>query len=304
MNRNTHVYHPYHWPIWVLLGLLRVSVFFPLPLLLWFGRQLGRLLYHCAPERRRITQTNLSRVFPEKDINAVNQLAKAHFRSLGMGFFETVFAWWASDRRIRAVAELIGDKRHLAYQQNGQGVVFMGAHFTCMEMMGRIMALNHHFAITYRRHENPVMEKMYKAHRGRCYDKIIDRNDVRAMVKWLRNGGAVWLAPDQNVSGSHHVFSPFFGIPAATTTSMSRLTRLGKAVLLPQSFERTSDHGRYKMIIHPAVENFPTSDVQMDTDKTMQIIESFARICPEQYLWSHRRFKHRPAGEPDFYSKK
>lgn len=302
MNREKSLYHPIHWPVWGFLGVMRLLVFLPLPLLLWLGRQFGSFLYLIARQRRQIAQTNLSRAFPELDSASLTALTKAHFRSLGMGFFETVFAWWASERRIRAVSLLIGAEQLNTFRAKGQGLILMGAHFTCMEMMGRILALDHHFAVTYRPHENPVMERMYQAHRGRCYDSIISRNDVRAMVRWLKNGGAIWLAPDQNVSSSDYVFAPFFGIPAATTTSMSRLTRMGKAALLPQSFERTSDHGRYQMTIHPPVTPFPTEDIQADTNVTMQLIEKMVRPHPEQYLWIHRRFKHRPPGAPPFYS--
>ena len=55
------------------------------------------------------------------------------------------------------------------------------------------------------------------------------------------------------------------------------------------------------MYIEPALEDFPSGDLQRDTDRVNAILERWIRMAPAQYLWSHRRFKDRPPGEPDLY---
>jgi KDO2-lipid IV(A) lauroyltransferase len=57
----------------------------------------------------------------------------------------------------------------------------------------------------------------------------------------------------------------------------------------------------YEVIFQAPLENFPTQDAVADTTRMNQIIENAVREMPEQYFWSHRRFKTRPQGEGAFY---
>ncbi len=92
---------------------------------------------------------------------------------------------------------------------------------------------------------------------------------------------------------------PFFGVPAATITGLSRIARATGAVVIPAL--TLWENGRYVLRFHPAWDNFPTHDVEADTRRMNVWLEARIREAPEQYFWVHRRFKTRPEGEKGVY---
>ena len=95
------------------------------------------------------------------------------------------------------------------------------------------------------------------------------------------------------------IFAPFFGVPAATLPTVSRLARLTGAAVVP-CICRQVDEG-YEIILQPAWERFPGDSVEADTERMNRFIENEVRRMPEQYFWLHKRFKTRPPGEERFY---
>jgi Kdo2-lipid IVA lauroyltransferase/acyltransferase len=106
--------------------------------------------------------------------------------------------------------------------------------------------------------------------------------------------------PDMDLGDRDALFVPFFGVEAATVTSMARLAAAAKAVVIPVVTHLT-DTG-YMTTVHPAWEDYPGDDIALATLKMNQFIESEVLKFPEQYLWTHKRFKTRPAGEASVYS--
>jgi KDO2-lipid IV(A) lauroyltransferase len=218
-----------------------------------------------------------------------------------MGLFETFFGWWAHPDRILSCCTLEGLDILLQAQQTGRGILLVGPHFTTLEILGVAVALQAPIHVTYRKHNHPVLETLYLKNRAKYYRQSIDKDDSRSLIRSLKSGQTVWLAPDQNFSGKSKGFSPFFGIPAATMPVVSKLAKLTHAIIIPVSFKRTSPTGRYHFTFHPPLDHFPSEDARSDTDRINALFESFVREAPEQYLWSHRRFKTRPPNEPPFY---
>jgi KDO2-lipid IV(A) lauroyltransferase len=99
------------------------------------------------------------------------------------------------------------------------------------------------------------------------------------------------------------VFVPFFGVPAATVPGLSRIAKLAGAKVLPCVTRMLPAGAGYVVRIEPPWEDFPTADVEADTRRMNAYIEKVVGEIPEQYLWSHRRFKTRPPGEAPFYSR-
>jgi KDO2-lipid IV(A) lauroyltransferase len=114
-------------------------------------------------------------------------------------------------------------------------------------------------------------------------------------VKYLKGGGVLWFAPDQESRRGDSVFVPFFGQPAWSLTSTHQLARLSGARVLPLFHERLPD-GRYRVEIGAALEDFPSRDAVADTARIMALLEASIRRVPEQYLWVHKRFKTQPEG--------
>ena len=128
---------------------------------------------------------------------------------------------------------------------------------------------------------------------------MFTKYEIRACVRHMRDGGKLWYAPDQDMRGKDNVFVPFIGIPASTLTATHHLARLSGACVIP-FFHRRLAGGGYELRLEPALENFPSADIENDC-RINQVIERMVREAPSQYLWIHRRFKTRPPGHASFY---
>ena len=300
-SQHKSPYLPRYWPTWLLLGGLWGITRLPYAWQLAIGRGIGWLARHLARQRRHIAATNLRLCFPDLDSRQRQELLAAHFASLGIAVIEFALSWWGTERKLATLAQLHGLEHLQAALQEGNGVILLDVHFTTLEIGGRLLARHMPFHVLYREHKNPVIEKVMCKARTHLYEKAIPRSDMVSMVSSLKQNKAVWFAPDQDHGVRNSVFVPFFGIPAATITTTSRIARICGARVVPFFQQRLANGHGYRLVLLPAVENFPSDDSTEDTRRLMQLIEAQVRQYPEQYLWAHRRFKTRPPGARALY---
>ncbi|MGH8282752.1 MAG: LpxL/LpxP family Kdo(2)-lipid IV(A) lauroyl/palmitoleoyl acyltransferase [Gammaproteobacteria bacterium] len=283
---------PRYWPTWLLLGFMRLMVWLPYTLQLGVGYGIGHLSRFVAGRRWRITLTNLQMCFPELDEKVRRRIAKKHFASLGMGIIEFGMCWWMSERRLHRLAREVCGVEHLqAARAQGHGVLLLAGHFTQLEMVGRILGLQTDLYLMYRPIPNPVIEEVMRGNRERLFDRAISRSDVRLLLKSLKEGKPIWYAIDQGYRGKGSILVPFFGILAPTSPALSRVAQASRAPVVPFFGERLPGTRGYRLTIYPALENFPTDDPVADTLRINKLLEENIRRAPEQYLWSHDRFK-------------
>jgi len=263
------------------------------------GYRIGDLFHAFGRRRRHIARVNVDLCFPDWSESERAHLVREHFRAVGFALFETTLSWWASDARLRKLVRLEGLEHLEQALARGKGVLLLSAHFTTLELAGRLLTQHHRFAAMYRPHENPVIEKLFASNRNRHCLQAIQRNDVKGLLRALKQNQAVWYAPDQGKGGRNSVIAPFFGEPASTHTGTHRIARVSGAPVVPFFGFREPD-GTYRLVIEPPLENFPTDDVLADTTQINRVIEAAVRKAPDQYFWAHRRFKKRK-GMPDPY---
>ena len=293
---------PHFWPTWLGVALLRLLCLLPIPMLVWLGEGIGWTFGRLARERRHITRVNLRNCFPDQDEAQVERTVDAHFRALGAGIFEACLAWWASDQRLRRRCEIVGLEHLERAKAGGHGVLLLTGHFTTLELGARyLLVAGTPFHAMYRPIKNPLMD--WLMHRWRsAIAKLpaLPRDELRPLVRALREGRAVWYGPDQTLDRRDGVFVPFFGVPALMVTATSRLAQLGRARVVPYFPQRIGT--RYRINILPALEDFPSGDDAADAARVIRAIEDGVRLAPEQYFWVHRRFKVRPPGQPSLYA--
>lgn len=294
---------PRHWPLWMGLGLMRALHCLPLRVQLRLGEALGALVARLAQRRRRIVAANLFVAFRECSHEERRRMLHAHFRALGRGVFESAIAWWSPDARI-ASAGLVEGLEHLrAVQARGQGVLLLTGHFTTLELGARFLTLaGVEFHAMYRPYQNPVMDYlMHHWRQRRSRLPALPREELRPLVRALREGRAVWYAPDQTLDPKISVYVPFFGKSVATIVATSKLAAMGRAAVVPY-FPSYLGQGRYRVVVEPALEGFPGPDETADAARVNTVLEAgIRRYAPAEYFWVHRRFKSVPAGEPDIY---
>lgn len=292
---------PQHWPSWLLVGVLKVVALLPLSVSFFLGRGLGRLFYRFAGKRRTIAEVNIALCFPELTEQEQALRVKASMISLGISFFEAGAALWGQKDKFKHRHTIEGLEHIEKAQADGRGALLVGAHFTTIDIAGRIVAYYQRVDTVYRKHKNPVMA--YQITKARdAFGESILRSDMGKLVKTLRRGNLAWYAPDQDYGAKQSVFAPFFGQQAATVTGSARIAKVSRAAMLPFAHYRDG-RGHYRVVIKPALENFPSGDDVADATLVNQSVEASIRECPEQYLWVHRRFKTRPEGLPRPYKK-
>jgi KDO2-lipid IV(A) lauroyltransferase len=293
---------PRHWPAWVGVGVIWLIARLPFRWLMRLGRLAGRLALHLNRERRRIAATNIALCFPELDPASQQALVRANLCDVGMMLVEFALGWMGSRRAIGRVPVTVEGLEHLqAARDAGRGVLLVGGHFSHLELCARLVSQRIRIAGMYRRMDSDVFEFAVLRARLDYADAMFDKDDIRGTVKYMKAGGSVWYAPDQDMRSKDNVFVPFFGVPAATITATHHLARLSNAVVIPFFHRRLPGDTGYALRLGAPLEGIPSNDAAADTARVNAQIEQMVREAPEQYLWVHKRFKTRPPGEPKLY---
>jgi KDO2-lipid IV(A) lauroyltransferase len=282
--------------------LLWVLHFLPLPLLAPVGSAIGLAAYALIGKRRRIARTNLRLCFPSMPPGERERLVRSHFRAFGRALLASGIAWWGSSARLRRTVGL--EDTHRMDALAGQPVIVLVPHFVGIELEGLRVSLDYPGAAVYVRQKDPFVDAFLKRKRerfaGTCM--FLRSAGIRPIVRALRDGGAVQLSPDMDLGPRDALFVPFFGVPAATVPALSRIASLTGARIVPLIVRERPGRARgYSARFYPAWEDFPTADVEADTRRMNAFIQARILEMPAQYLWTHKRFKTRPPGEPGPY---
>lgn len=274
----------------------------PLRMLAGIGNLAGSVAFWLIPERRHVTRINLALCFPEMDPAQREELARAHFRAFMRSFVEHGLLWWASRERIMRLVRVEGIERLRAL--SGQPVILVAPHFVGLDAAFTRLGCEIEVAGLYAHQKSAVYDALLLRGRTRfgLSHAIPRQAGVRAVLASIRAGQPFYYAPDLDFGRRDAVFVPFFGVTAATITGVSRLARLTGASVLPCITRMLPGGGGYVVSLLPAMQDFPTDEVEADTRRINALIEEQVLAMPEQYYWVHKRFKTRPAGEASFYA--
>ncbi len=266
------------------------------------GQFLGSVAFNNLKSRRKTTIRNLEVCFPEWTAEQIEANARQVFIDQMIGIFETLNAWY-SPQWFKNRVQIEGLEHIQNAQAEGKGILLLGTHSTLLDAGGYLCAQFFEPDVVYRPQNNPLLDMLIVRCRATIYANQIDHDDMRGLIRNLKNGHAIWYSPDQDFGLKQGVMAPFFGTPAATVTAHRRLLKIAKAVAIPLYFYRDGDisNPQYHVLIEPALDNFPSDDEVSDAIRTNKIIENQLRIAPTQYMWFHRRFKTRPQGYDKIY---
>jgi len=297
-------YDPRVWGSWLAVAAAWLAARLPLRLLLAAGQGIGLAAYRLARGRRHITEVNLALCFPELSAAERDRLAREAFRHAGVSLAEMIMVWLNPGRSPTPRFTLHGVEHLERARAEGRGVMLVAGHFACIDIASRPVSELIPVDVVYRKNNNPAWEWLQVYGRRHYFQQVIERDDTRSLLQALKRGHVVWYAADQDYGPKHSVFAPFFGIQAATITATARLARFNGSPVVLISQHRSLDDLTWEVCFHPPLEDFPSGDDVADATRLNQLIEDAIRIRPAQYLWAHRRFKTRPAGEARPYQRK
>lgn len=283
------------------LGLLWLLHFLPLPILAGFGNGLGLLLYTLAAERRMVAHTNLRLCFPQMSVSERRRLVRRNFMAFGRSLLERSILWWASGKRIQNLVRVKGLEHYQAVEKGP--VILLAPHFVALDAGGSWLSQYGDMFSVYSNQKNPVFHAKLLKGRSRFGNQLLlsRQQGMRPVVKALRKGLTFYYLPDQDLSIKDALFIPFFGVPAATLNTVSRLVEMTGARVVPITTRMLPLGQGYELQFYPAWENYPTGNDVADTRRMNEFIEQRVLEMPEQYFWLHKRFKTRPEGEKKFY---
>lgn len=281
--------------------LLWLMHFLPLALQARIGNGLGWVLYKLARSRTRVARINLKLCFPDWSDAERERLVLKHVQSFMRGALEHGLLWWASPSRLKRLIRIEGLEHWQAVQN--QPVIWLAPHFMGLNAGGTRLAMDYPAVSMYALQKNPYVMGLLQRSRTRFGTaELYSRQDgIKPVIKAIRKGLPFYYLPDQDFGASDAVFVPFFGVPAATVTGLSRLAKVARARIVPAITRQLPGGEGYVLTFYPAWENFPSDDVEADTRRMNAFIEERVREMPEQYFWTHKRFKTRPLGEEKFY---
>jgi len=293
----------------IVFALLWLAHFLPGRLLARLGDALGALAFALIAERRRVTRVNLAKCFPAMPPQAREALARAHFRAFARSFVDRALLWWAPRARIERLVRIEG-LEHLraamdrpGARPGGAPVLLLAPHFAGLDAGFTRLACELDMVSMYANQKDAYAAERLRRGRSRFGDqRLVSRQEgIRATLSAMRAGRPFYYLPDQDYGPRDSIFVPFFGVPAATVTGLARIARLAEARVLPCMTRMLPGGAGYVLRIDAPWDNFPTGDIAADTRRMNEYIEHRVLEMPEQYLWMHKRFKTRPAGEARFY---
>ena len=293
-NRPLHV---------IELGLVRLAGALACALPAGAARTLGRALGTCArllDLRVQVARGNLARAFPEKDVAERERILHAAYGQAGMAALEILRYPKIKPADLdRIVAGVEHMDAVAAARARGKGVVLLTGHFGAFELFGAAVArLGHPVHFFVRAQSNPLVDHELQGRRAGLGVEVLPHGiGVREVFRALRANECVALVADQD-AGRRGIFVDFFGIPASTPPGPAEFcVRTGASLLLGYLCrERDGTYaGRFLPPIDPPSTGDDARDVRHLTELHVAALEQWIRERPEQWLWTHRRWKTRPA---------
>lgn len=287
----------------LLLVVLWLLHWLPLPLLGRLGEAIGSLLFALLRKRRRIALTNLALCLPELSAAERERIARQHFRSYARSIIERSVLWWASEARLRRL--IVVEPRVPLDVIDAGPTILLCPHFVCLDVAGVAVMLESSLCSVYSRQQNAVFDEALRKGRSRFRPvKLVPRREgIKPIIRAMREGLPFFMLPDMDFGPKDAEFVPFFGVPAATLTAPARIAAATGAKVVPVVATYLPGYRGWKVTFYPHWEDYPGPDVVAATRRMNAFIEERVREAPAEYFWAHKRFKTRPDGEPGFYDR-
>ena len=260
----------------------------------------GDLFWWAVRPRRHIALTNLRLCFPRWTEQKRRAVGRRTFRNMARAVVDHSVLALAPRERLLEYVRVVG-LEHLHDPAN-RPLILVAPHFVGLDAGGVRISMEVKAATIYARQRNQTWNDWVLAIRSRFNTPLLIARagfDLRAGIRAMKDGLPFYYLPDQDYGAQHSVFVPFFGNPAATIPMVARLARIAGAKVVMAVSEMTDDG--YVLHLEPAWPDFPSDDVEADTARMNREIERWVERIPDQYLWTHRRFKSRPEGAASVY---
>lgn len=293
---------PRNWPAWALLAVVGLAVLLPRPVSGFVGARMGDLFRLASKKRRHIVEVNLRLCFPQMSAEQRDQLARQHFQIHGQCLLDMGLIWWARKRFLEQYIRIEGLEHYRAAIESGRHVILLTGHFSALDIAGPAISRFYPQVGLIKPISNDIGDYFMAYGRRRFHGRVYLRDKgMRPIVKAINAGYGFYYLPDEDFGPQKSIFVPFLATESATITALNKLAKLTNAAVLPTSARRVSTKEGYRIVIHPALPDFPSDDAEADAVRMNQSLADMVAEAPEQYMWTFKFFRTRPNGEPSPY---
>ena len=287
--------------------LIRGISILPRPVARAAGIGLGQLVYLLHGKLRRVGMRNLQLAFPDKSAHERRKILRGEFTSLGRQLAEVCLFPSYTPENVTKIVVYDGFENFERAEARGKGVIYLTAHLGGWELSAFAHSIQGHpLHVVMRGMDNPFLDRFITHLRTMHGNRAVDKgNFVRGLLSAMKAGETVGILMDTNMTPPQGVFVDFFGIPACTASGLARIALRTDAAVVPGFTIWDRELRKYRLRFDPALALIRTGDEEADivanTALFTKVIEQYVRRYPDQWLWVHRRWKTRPAGEKSLY---
>jgi len=284
-----------------LIGIFFLIRGLPRLTMLRLGRLIGDLTYYCVPIRKAITLNHLELSFPDKSTAERKKIARGTYQNLGMNVFEHLCIPMLSREDICDIVKLADEDVLVQALARKRGVIIAGGHFGNWEYASSaVAAYGYRLGVVVAQISNKYIDKRINEDREVTGAEIIPKGaSIRAVIKILRENGAVGMLIDQN-EVREGIFVDFFGRPCSTPKGPATIALKTGASIIFFTAIRQHD-GTIKVVFEPVEVDYdagPTEENILDiTQRCTSRLEHYTRLYPDHWFWMHRRWETRPEKE-------
>lgn len=292
---------------WLAVVAVRAFGLMPRWLARIFAAVLAWLIFHAMGRLRRVGERNLSLALPEVPERDRNLILRGVYRSLARQLVEFCKMPQYTPGNTAGRIRTVGLEHYLAAEALGRGVLVLTGHLGAWELSSFYHSLmGHPMGMVIRRLDNRRLDEFVNNIRCMHGNRVLHKDDfARGLLHTMRQGGTVGILMDTNMTPPQGEFVTFFGITACTASGLARVALKTGAAVLPGFMLWEPKERTYTLHFGPHLHFEQTADNEADvlaaTQQCNNVLESWIRRYPDQWLWIHRRWKTRPPGEPPLY---
>ena len=280
--------------------MINVLAFFSIKTCHRVGRLIGLLSLITSNRNRFVTEKNIELCFPKMTTQQQHQLTRNSLTEMGKTFTEAGPMWkWKKEKLFNLIKRVHGEELLQQALKNQHGVILALPHLGNWELLSLYCSANYTTTSMYQKPKLKQLDAIIKHGRERFGANLVpaDNAGVRAMLKALKNNGAVVILPDQEPNTGTGIFAPFFGLQAYSMTLISRLAKKTQASVIIAYTKRIASGEGYEIIFTDLPEMAEKLKSDKLDDSVVYLnneIEKTIRELPEQYQWSYKRFRNQP----------
>ncbi len=290
--------------VWIFIHLLRLL---PRRVARAAGVLIAMTAYRLLGRLRRVGLRNLELAFPATPPAERTGILRLEYRNLGWQLAEFCqMPKYTAESAARFI-RYEGLENYVAARDRGQGVLVLTGHLGAWELSSFYHSLaGYPMGMVIRRLDNPLVDRLVNRIRCQHGNRVLHKDDfARGLLAAMRAGETVGILMDTNMTPPQGLFVPFFGVQACSASGLARVALKTGAAVLPGFLLWEEAERQYVLHFYPELALVSTGDAEADaaenTARFTAVLEDTIRRYPSQWLWMHRRWKTRPAGEPPLY---